>query len=77
VAPAGGQFICLAVKLAQAKCVCCSYVCTAFYHIAVIFTPVIESYYEVDYFLQKPDNFDLLSMKIIQRWSINMTTDCL
>jgi hypothetical protein len=34
---AGGQFICVAVQLVQAKCVCCTCVRTAFYHVAVIF----------------------------------------
>jgi hypothetical protein len=34
---AGGQFICVVVQLVQAKCVCCTCVHTAFYHVAVIF----------------------------------------
>ena len=34
---AGGQFICVVVQLVQAKCVCCTCVRTAFYHVAVIF----------------------------------------
>ena len=33
---AHGQFICVAVQLVQAKCVCCTCVRTAFYRVAVI-----------------------------------------
>jgi hypothetical protein len=34
---AGRQFICVAVQLVQAKCVCCICVRSAFYRVAVIF----------------------------------------
>ena len=37
---AGGQFICVAVQLVQAKCVCCTCVRTAFYRVAVIFLQI-------------------------------------
>jgi hypothetical protein len=36
---AGGQFICVSVQLVLAKCVCCTFVCTAFYRVLLIMRP--------------------------------------
>jgi hypothetical protein len=36
------QFICVIVKLVQAKCVCCTCVRSAFYRVAVIFLSYLE-----------------------------------
>ena len=39
----GRQFICVAVQLVQAKCVCCTCVRTSFYRVAVIFIGLREN----------------------------------